>query len=88
MACALPVITTTAGGAGEAVADGVSGLIVTDPTNVGALADAAERLANDPARRAQLGAAGRAWVEANFLSTANARLLVEAFASCGRPPAR
>ena len=84
MACALPVITSTAGGAGEAVADGVSGLVVADPANFGALADAAERLADDPAWRAQLGTAGRAWVETNFLSTANARLLVEAFASCGR----
>ena len=84
MACGLPVISSTAGGAGEAVADGVSGLIVADPANPEALADAAERLAADPAWRARLGAAGRAWVEANFLSTVNIRLLVDAFASSGQ----
>ena len=90
MACGLPAITSTAGGAGEAVADGVSGLIVADPANAAALADAAERLADDPAWRARMGAAGRAWVEENFRSVVNVRLLVEAFASseqsCARPP--
>ncbi len=84
MACGLPVISSTAGGAGEAVADGVSGLIVADPADASVLADAAERLAADPAWRARLGVAGRAWVEANFLSAVNTRLLVEAFAGTRR----
>ncbi len=85
MACGLPVISSTAGGAGEAVADRVSGLIVADPTDAAALADAAEHLAADPAWRVRLGTAGRAWVEANFLSAANTRLLVEAFAAAKQP---
>ena len=80
MSCGLPVISSTAGGAGEAVADGVSGLIIADPADTAALADAAGRLAADPAWRAQLGAAGRTWVETNFLSAVNIRLLMEAFA--------
>ena len=63
----------------------MSGLIVADPTDAAALADAAEHLAADPAWRVRLGTAGRAWVEANFLSAANTRLLVEAFAAAKQP---
>lgn len=74
----LPVISSAAGGAGEAVIDGVTGLIV-DPTDVEALADAAERLARDGEQRRRLGDGGRAWVEANFLSDVNVRLLARAF---------
>ena len=81
MACGLPVISSTAGGAGEAVADGVNGLIVADPSNAAALADAVERLAGDAAWRVALGVAGRAWVEENFLAEINTRRLAEAFAT-------
>ncbi len=81
MACGLPVISSTAGGAGEAVLDGLTGLIVADPSNAAALAAAVERLADDAGLRERLGAAGRAWVEENFLAEVNTRRLVEAFAS-------
>lgn len=74
----LPVVSSAAGGAGEAVIDGQTGLIV-DPADTRALADAVERLARDEALRRRLGAGGRAWVEANFLSDVNIRLLAEAF---------
>ncbi len=80
MACRLPVISSTAGGAGEAVHDGSTGLIVADPSNAATLADAVERLADDGTLRARLGAAGRAWVEENFLAEVNTRRLAEAFA--------
>lgn len=72
----LPVISSAAGGAAEAVGEG--GLIV-DPADAGALADAVQRLAGDPALRERMGKAGRAWVEANFLASRNTRLLAEAF---------
>ena len=74
----LPVISSAAGGAGEAVIDRQTGLIV-DPADAPALADAVERLGRDEALRARLGAAGRAWVEENFLSEVNIRRLAEAF---------
>ena len=80
MACGLPVISSTAGGAGEAVLDGVTGLIVADPSDASALAAAVERLAPDPEFRARLGRGGRVWVEENFLAEVNTRLLAEAFA--------
>ncbi len=83
MACGLPVISSTAGGAGEAVLDGVTGLIVADPSNRVALADAVERLAGDEALRAKLGAGGRAWVGENFLAEVNTRRLAEAFGDSG-----
>ena len=78
MAHGLPVISSAAGGAGEAVIDGETGLIV-DPTDPQALADAVVRLAADPALGHRLGAAGRRWVEENFLSETNARILARAF---------
>ena len=84
MAHGLPVISSAAGGAGEAVRDGETGLIV-DPADTQALADAVERLANDAPLRQRLGKNGRAWVEDEpFLAEVNTRRLARAFAeTCG-----
>ena len=78
MAHGLPVISSAAGGAAEAVIDGATGLIV-DPADPRALADAVRRLANDPALCSRLGTAGRRWVAENFLSETNIRRLARAF---------
>ena len=78
MAHGLPVISSAAGGAAEAVHDGETGLIA-DPADARELADAVERLADDAALRSRLGAAGRVWVEENFLSEVNIRRLARAF---------
>jgi colanic acid/amylovoran biosynthesis glycosyltransferase len=78
LAHGLPVISSAAGGAGEAIRDGENGLIV-DPYDPAALADAVISLAADPAWRQQLGQEGRRWVEQNFLSEQNTRRLAEAF---------
>ena len=72
------MISSAAGGAGEAVIDGETGLIV-DPADTPALAEAAKRLARDETLRQRLGAGGRTWVEKNFLSAVNIRQLEEAF---------
>ena len=74
----LPVISSAAGGAGEAVTDGVTGLIV-DPADAVALAQAAERLARDGAFRRELGSRGRAWVQEHFLVDTNVQRLARAF---------
>ena len=75
----LPVISSVAGGAGEAVVDGETGLIV-EPMNAVALAGAVERLANDPPLRQRLGEKGHRWVEGNFRSETNTALIARAFA--------
>ena len=57
MACALPVITTPLAGASELLVDGVHGILVASPTDVGALGQAMRTLASDPSRRAAMGTA-------------------------------
>lgn len=65
MACGTPVVGTRAGGIPEAVEHGRTGLLVR-PHHADELAAAIIRLLKEPALRAQLGAAGRAHVEAEF----------------------
>ncbi len=57
-ACGKPVLGTRSGGAGEAVLDGETGLIV-EPENPAALARAIVRLLTDRELAARLGASGR-----------------------------
>lgn len=65
MACGTPVVGTRAGGIPEAIDHGRTGLLVR-PHHADELAAAIIRLLKEPALRAQLGAAGRAHVEAEF----------------------
>jgi glycosyltransferase involved in cell wall biosynthesis len=58
MGCQIPVVATDAGGLPEVVEHGVTGLIVPRGDST-ALADAIGALLADPARRAQMGRAGR-----------------------------
>jgi colanic acid/amylovoran biosynthesis glycosyltransferase len=58
MASALPVIATSAGGMGEAITDGIDGLLVA-PAAPEALAPAVLSLGASPNRRRQLGQAAR-----------------------------
>lgn len=62
---ALPVIATRVGGIPEVVEDGVTGLLV-EPEDPAALARAIERLGADADLRREMGAAGRAMVQARF----------------------
>ncbi|GAB4100937.1 glycosyltransferase family 1 protein [Sinomonas halotolerans] len=57
MACGVPLIVAAVGGLSETVVDGVTGLHVP-PKDPAALAQAVRTLADDPALRASLGAAG------------------------------
>jgi glycosyltransferase involved in cell wall biosynthesis len=65
LASGTPVVATPAGGIGSAIQEGRTGVLVAerDPS---ALAAAIDALLADPARRAEMGRAARATVEARF----------------------
>jgi glycosyltransferase involved in cell wall biosynthesis len=84
MACALPVVTTAAGGVLDLVRDGETGL-VAPPHDVAAIAENLTALLTDPRRRRQLGAAGRAVVEEGFDIEVSARRLAALYADGGMP---
>lgn len=62
-ACGVPQVAGASGGAAEAVADGVTGTVVADPTDAAAVARAIEGYLADPAARAAAGRAARRRVE-------------------------
>ncbi len=64
-ASSVPVVTTNATGAVDAIVDGETGLRVP-MRDAEALAAALDRLLGDAALRFKMGSAGRAWVERNF----------------------
>ena len=78
MSYALPVISSAAGGASEAIHDGETGLSI-NPEDTITLADAIERLSQNPEECQRLGKGGRAWVEENFLAEKNTLILSQAF---------
>lgn len=65
MAASLPVVATDVGGTGEAVEDGVTGILVP-PRQPAPLAAAIDGLLADPERGARLGAAGARRVAERF----------------------
>jgi phosphatidylinositol alpha-1,6-mannosyltransferase len=64
-ATGLPVVAGDSGGAPEAVREGETGFVVGG-LDVEAVADRVARLLDDPALARRMGAAGRAWVEADW----------------------
>lgn len=69
--CALPVVASWVGGIGEVVLDEVTGLLIP-PNDPEMLADALERLLDDPGLRAEMGANGRALVRKAYDWSRNA----------------
>jgi glycosyltransferase involved in cell wall biosynthesis len=67
MACARPIVATTAGGMPEVVADGETGILVP-PRDAEAQAAAIVRLLKDQPLRAAMGAAGERRVRERFSS--------------------
>jgi len=65
-ASAVPVVTTDATGARDAVIHGVTGLVVRRG-DAGSLATALARLLDDPELACRLGSKGRAWVSRAFV---------------------
>ena len=68
-ACGVATIAGDSGGAAEAVADGETGLVVRDPTDVGQVADAVARLLDDDDARTAMGGAGRRRAVEEFSDT-------------------
>ena len=65
MACGCPVVASGAGGGGEAVVDGETGLLVA-PNDAAATAAALDAILGDPARRLRMREAGLRRVTAEF----------------------
>jgi len=65
MACACPVVASTAGAAPEAVTDGETGILVP-PVDVGAVTSALAQIVADASFRQRMGEAGRRRVENYF----------------------
>ncbi len=65
-AAGVPQVAGASGGAGEAVEDGETGLIVKRPTDVGTVARAIGRLLADPGLGERMGTASRRRAEASF----------------------
>ena len=78
MALGTPVVTTTAGAAGEILQESVNGRLVA-PEDPNALADAIGALLGDATARARLAAAARATVEQEFDETITISRLEEVF---------
>ncbi|HVA08681.1 MAG TPA: glycosyltransferase family 4 protein [Acidimicrobiales bacterium] len=65
-AAGVPQVAGNSGGAADAVVDGVTGLVVQDPRDPAAVAEAMRTLLADPAKRRRMGAAGRARARGSF----------------------
>jgi phosphatidylinositol alpha-1,6-mannosyltransferase len=65
-AAGVPQVAGDSGGAAEAVVDGVTGLVVAQPEDPGALAGALRALLADPKRRRKMGRAGQSRAQASF----------------------
>lgn len=65
-ACGVPQIAGDSGGAAEAVADGETGYVVADPTDVTFVADRLRTLFESPDRRLEMGRASRRRAEEHF----------------------
>ena len=81
-AVGLPQIAGRSGGAHEAVEHDITGLIVDDPTDVRAAADAIESLMDDPARRLAMGSAARRRAVEQFDYSVLAERLQRAIDNC------
>ena len=79
-AAGVPQVAGDSGGAHEAVLDGVTGLVVGDPSNPGAIAEAIRTLLADPQRRARMGRTARSRVQESFDTDVLASRLAEALA--------
>jgi trehalose synthase len=64
-----PLVASAVGGIQDQIEDGVSGVLISDPRDLGAAAAAIDELIDDPARARQIGEAARQRVLEHFLGT-------------------
>jgi len=79
-AAGVPQVAGDSGGASEAVVHGETGLVVEEPGNPGAVAEALRSLLADPTRRRRMGRAARSRVQGNFDNDVLASRLADALA--------
>jgi phosphatidylinositol alpha-1,6-mannosyltransferase len=79
-AAGVPQVAGASGGASEAVEHGVTGLVVDDPGDPGAVAEAIRTLLADPTGRRRMGRAARARVQECFATDVLASRLADALA--------
>ncbi len=79
-AAGVPQVAGDSGGASEAVLHGQTGLVVADPGDPGAVAEALRVLLADPRRRRRMGRAARSRVQGNFDNDVLASRLADALA--------
>jgi phosphatidylinositol alpha-1,6-mannosyltransferase len=77
-AAGVPQVAGDSGGASEAVLHGETGLVVADPGNPGAVAEALRTLLVDPKQRHRMGRAARRRVSESFDNDVLASRLAEA----------
>jgi trehalose synthase len=66
---ARPLVASRVGGIQDQIEDGVSGVLIDDPTDLQAVAKAVDDFISDPARAAEVGKAARQRVLEDFLGT-------------------
>jgi len=81
-----PVIGSAVGGIQDQVRDGVDGLLITDPHDLGAFATAARTLLGDAARARTMGEAAHERVRDNFLADRDLAQWLELFSHLGVGP--
>jgi len=64
-----PMVASRAGGIQDQIVDGVTGILLSDPTDLDAFAAALAGLLDDPTRAAEIGVAAREWVISHFLGS-------------------
>jgi phosphatidylinositol alpha-1,6-mannosyltransferase len=84
-ACGVPSIAGASGGAAEAVEDGKTGVVVADPGDTKAVADALARLVDDPKLASHQGEAARERAERLFDYDLLAARLAAALNAMGTP---
>ena len=82
MAAGLPVVASRLPALAEVVQDGVTGLLAP-PSDPSGLADVLAPLVADPARRRELGSAGREWVRAHATWSRHAQAYRQLYAELG-----
>jgi phosphatidyl-myo-inositol dimannoside synthase len=79
-AAGIPAVAGDSGGAAEAVIDGETGMVISDPTDASAVARAVDQLLSDPALASRQGQAARHRAETEYSYEVLAGRLAEALA--------